>query len=249
MFVLLPGKVVLGRGEFGTVYAGVATGLYGTMGSVSLAVKVLNTRIDGDDEESKRLFEQEVGIMIKAGQHLNLVNLLGIILDGTDFHHPTFLSHCVTLNFDLEYPVLLIELCELGSLLTLLQDCRNKPAKFTNLLDADGNLGSLSGTSTEVEVRSEETNVMEPVYDVKDDSQTNFATTDLISFAYQIGRGLEYLCARNIVHRDIAARNILLAKNKVAKVSDFGMARWSEKNYMSAGGGAVRFHCNIISIT
>ncbi|CAG9536390.1 unnamed protein product [Cercopithifilaria johnstoni] len=37
--------------------------------------------------------------------------------------------------------------------------------------------------------------------------------------------GLQYLHSKKCIHRDIAARNILYTKDKVAKISDFGMSR------------------------
>ncbi|VDM95423.1 unnamed protein product [Thelazia callipaeda] len=37
--------------------------------------------------------------------------------------------------------------------------------------------------------------------------------------------GLQYLHSKKCIHRDIAARNILYTKEKVAKISDFGMSR------------------------
>uniref|UniRef100_A0A2C9LLZ4 Protein kinase domain-containing protein n=2 Tax=Biomphalaria glabrata TaxID=6526 RepID=A0A2C9LLZ4_BIOGL len=47
----------------------------------------------------------------------------------------------------------------------------------------------------------------------------------LLSFALQIGHGLEHLADTKIVHRDVAARNILLFEHNVVKISDFGLAR------------------------
>ena len=44
-----------------------------------------------------------------------------------------------------------------------------------------------------------------------------------------IALGLNHLHANGIVHRDIAARNIILA-NGVPKLSDFGMSRQLGKN-------------------
>ncbi|XP_050406537.2 uncharacterized protein LOC126821932 [Patella vulgata] len=50
-------------------------------------------------------------------------------------------------------------------------------------------------------------------------------SSDLSSFAYQIAKGLEHLSKHNIIHRDIAARNILITENNVCKVADLGLAR------------------------
>ncbi|CAG5117304.1 unnamed protein product, partial [Candidula unifasciata] len=48
---------------------------------------------------------------------------------------------------------------------------------------------------------------------------------DVLSFALQICRGLDHLTQNKIVHRDVAARNVLVCEHKVVKISDFGLAR------------------------
>nr|CAH8866782.1 unnamed protein product [Trichobilharzia regenti] len=61
-------------------------------------------------------------------------------------------------------------------------------------------------------------------------SRTRDEITDVtkLKFSIDVCRGLVYLEERDFIHRDIAARNILLsgqAPNLIAKVADFGMAR------------------------
>ncbi|XP_058813312.1 fibroblast growth factor receptor homolog 1-like isoform X2 [Topomyia yanbarensis] len=48
---------------------------------------------------------------------------------------------------------------------------------------------------------------------------------ELISFAYQIARGMEHLASRRCIHRDLAARNVLVSDGFVMKIADFGLAR------------------------
>jgi len=48
---------------------------------------------------------------------------------------------------------------------------------------------------------------------------------ELLKFSYHIAKGMEYVAAQGIVHRDLASRNILLSKEMVCKVADFGFAR------------------------
>lgn len=47
----------------------------------------------------------------------------------------------------------------------------------------------------------------------------------LLDWCRQISCGLDFLCKKGIVHVDMAARNVLLTKNKQVKICDFGLSR------------------------
>ncbi|XP_037297097.1 vascular endothelial growth factor receptor 1 isoform X3 [Manduca sexta] len=53
---------------------------------------------------------------------------------------------------------------------------------------------------------------------------------DLLAWAFQIARGMEYLASRKVLHGDLAARNVLLADDNIVKICDFGLARSIYKN-------------------
>ncbi|XP_072227933.1 fibroblast growth factor receptor 1b [Leuresthes tenuis] len=48
---------------------------------------------------------------------------------------------------------------------------------------------------------------------------------ELVSAAYQVARGMAYLASKKCIHRDVAARNVLVTEDNVMKIADFGLAR------------------------
>ena len=53
---------------------------------------------------------------------------------------------------------------------------------------------------------------------------------DILRFCKDAAKGLEYLISKDIVHRDIAARNCMLDDHMKLKLTDFGLARPLDKN-------------------
>ncbi|XP_039288327.1 proto-oncogene tyrosine-protein kinase receptor Ret [Nilaparvata lugens] len=64
---------------------------------------------------------------------------------------------------------------------------------------------------------------------------------DILSFAWQIAKGMAYLSDMKLVHRDLAARNVLVASGKVCKISDFGLTRdiYMDETYLKRSKGKV----------
>ncbi|XP_021947889.1 platelet-derived growth factor receptor beta isoform X3 [Folsomia candida] len=56
-------------------------------------------------------------------------------------------------------------------------------------------------------------------------------SVDLLGWAFQMARGMEYLASRKVLHGDLAARNALLTEGNVVKICDFGLAKEMYKDY------------------
>uniref|UniRef100_A0A8C3SA62 Protein-tyrosine kinase 2-beta n=1 Tax=Chelydra serpentina TaxID=8475 RepID=A0A8C3SA62_CHESE len=59
-------------------------------------------------------------------------------------------------------------------------------------------------------------------------NKSSLRVLTLILYALQIGKALAYLEAISCVHRDIAARNVLVASSECVKLGDFGLSRYIE---------------------
>jgi hypothetical protein len=55
--------------------------------------------------------------------------------------------------------------------------------------------------------------------------ESPFNSKLLLSWCYSISKGMEYLESKNIMHGDLAARNVLVGEHFVAKISDFGLSK------------------------
>ena len=147
--------------------------------------------------------------LAKCGHHLNIVNLLGVVVKGR--------------------PSLLIEYCQFGSLLGYLRE--HRPPFFFSHIDFDGNILPFDLLEYEKENDRLRSRMKKETVD-----QALLSSKDLVNFAYQAARGMEYLASRSIIHRDLAARNVLVDKSKIIKISDFGMARHTEGQYVLQDG-------------
>lgn len=62
---------------------------------------------------------------------------------------------------------------------------------------------------------------------------------EAVEYAIQIGRGLEQAHKNSIIHRDIKPHNIIMTKDGVLKVTDFGIARANVQSTMTCEDSAI----------
>ncbi len=71
-------------------------------------------------------------------------------------------------------------------------------------------------------------------------SKTTLDDATKYRIALDCAEGLAYLASRRFVHRDVAARNVLIDSERHAKISDFGLTRdTSSTEYYTSTNGQV----------
>ena len=69
-------------------------GLHGRIGPVEVAVKTMIINDAHSSGQIQKAFEDEIRIMQKTGQHLNVVNLLGVVISGDTLHFKLIVIKC-----------------------------------------------------------------------------------------------------------------------------------------------------------
>ncbi|ESO99524.1 hypothetical protein LOTGIDRAFT_63499, partial [Lottia gigantea] len=113
--------------------------------------------------------------------------------------------------------MIIMELAELGDLLTYLKEKCSNSHNYVSV-SADGNISE------------------EETKQITEDGE-------LMSFAWQVAKGMSHMESLKCIHRDLAARNVLLATGPVAKISDFGLSRDVYENgyYLKETKGRLPF--------
>ncbi|XP_012496559.1 PREDICTED: mast/stem cell growth factor receptor Kit isoform X1 [Propithecus coquereli] len=237
----------LGAGAFGKVVEATAYGLIKSDSAMTVAVKMLKPSAHLTEREA---LMSELKVLSYLGNHMNIVNLLGACTIGG----PT---------------LVITEYCCYGDLLNFLrrkrdsficskQEDQSEAALYKNLLHSKESscndstneyMDMKPGVSYVVPTKVDKRRSArigsyierEVTPSVMEDDELALDLEDLLSFSYQVAKGMAFLASKNCIHRDLAARNILLTHGRITKICDFGLARdiKNDSNYVVKGNARL----------
>ncbi|ERE90728.1 mast/stem cell growth factor receptor-like protein [Cricetulus griseus] len=236
----------LGAGAFGKVVEATAYGLIKSDAAMTVAVKMLKPSAHLTEREA---LMSELKVLSYLGNHMNIVNLLGACTVGG----PT---------------LVITEYCCYGDLLNFLrrkrdsfifskQEDQAEAALYKNLLHSKET--SCDSTNEYMDMKPGVSYVVPTKTDkrrsaridsyierdvtpaIMEDDELALDLEDLLSFSYQVAKGMAFLASKNCIHRDLAARNILLTHGRITKICDFGLARdiRNDSNYVVKGNARL----------
>ncbi|CAG2053935.1 unnamed protein product [Timema podura] len=240
----------LGAGAFGVVMKAEAWGIVEGETVRTVAVKMVKKNAD---YTYLKALASELKIMVHLGKHLNVNKKTGQIDSsiGSDI-----LARAASLSAKtnrLKYASLYFS--DNSGEINSGEDYRTSPGYLApcspgltpNSPGIDSNMRLISMTPTVEDTIILSNNSSQPEWrsnvhgDYKLSHVRPICTRDLLCWAFQVARGMEYLAGRKVLHGDLAARNILLADDNIVKICDFGLAKsmYKSDNYKKKGDGPL----------
>ncbi|XP_047185893.1 receptor-type tyrosine-protein kinase FLT3 [Scophthalmus maximus] len=226
----------LGSGAFGMVVQATAHGINKPGVSRQVAVKMLKEKHQTVEKEA---LMSELKMLTHIGHHSNVVNLLGACTDSGPIY--LIFQYCcygdllnyLKNNSELYHKSVTdaFNKDRFRSLYHNLQPRKSSSELHTTVDNyvpmqcattrGQEDIALLALNSGDMDVLED---VFESPHDQTEDPQA-LTFDDLLSFAFQVAKGMEFLSAKNCIHRDLAARNVLVTKGRLVKIGDFGLAR------------------------
>ncbi|XP_047423750.1 receptor-type tyrosine-protein kinase FLT3-like isoform X2 [Mugil cephalus] len=240
----------LGSGAFGMVVQATAYGINKPGVSQQVAVKMLKEKHHSVEKEA---LMSELKMLTHIGHHDNIVNLLGACTDSGPIY--LIFQYCcygdllnylkinsdryhksVTDAFNKDRFTSLYHNLRLGKNQSELEPrMETYVPMFSSTSRGQEDIALLTFNSNDMD-SFEDPVMFENPDDDRDDLEA-LTFEDLLSFAFQVAKGMEFLSSKHCIHRDLAARNVLVTKGRLVKIGDFGLARDidNDSNYVVRG--------------
>ncbi|KAM9333187.1 receptor-type tyrosine-protein kinase FLT3-like isoform 2-T2 [Pholidichthys leucotaenia] len=240
----------LGSGAFGMVVQATAYGINKPDVSQQVAVKMLKEQHQSVEKEA---LMSELKMLTHIGHHDNIVNLLGACTDSgpiylifqychygdlmnylknnSERYHKSVTNAFYKDRFSSIYP----NLQPKKNSRELNAEVDNYVPMYKATSSGQEDIALLTLNSTDMECCEDPESDEIPGDQTEDVQALTF--DDLLSFAFQVAKGMEFLSSKNCIHRDLAARNVLVTKGRLVKIGDFGLARDvdNDSNYVIRG--------------